>query len=372
MRQSTEPAPGAAPPAPRGRRRGPLAIPATLSVLTVLAVGGAVAVARLAHTDVDQAAATEATPSAPVASGSLPPPGSASPSAATPGASQGLGARPTTSGSASPSAAKPSAATALTGFPGAGNTGVPNGVRLSTHSGSCTITKANTVIDKRHVRCSLLIKAKNVVIRSSRVDGTIRLEGAGHSLRIEDSEIDGGRAYEHTVGFENLTVLRSEIRGGQTSVNCYRNCLIQDSWLHGQYVPDGEDWHLNAFLSNGGSDIRLVHNTLACTPPTNAAGGGCTANASIFGDFGPNSNYTIRDNLFVASSQMSYCFYGGYDEKKQYGTQISGIVVTGNVFQRGGNGKCGFHGPATSWARSAPGNVWQDNVWSDGKALPPD
>ncbi|PZG07549.1 hypothetical protein C1I95_30900 [Micromonospora craterilacus] len=367
LRQSTEPAPDRAPAAPRGRRRS-VAIPAALTVLAVLAVGGAVAVARLAHSDGEQAAAADVTPSAPVASGSLPESGAAP----SPGASQGLGARPTTSGSATPSATKPSAATALTGFPAAGNTGVPDGVRLSAYSGPCTITRANTVIDKRQVRCSLLIKAKNVVIKSSQVDGTIRLEGASHSVRIEDSVIDGGQAYAPTVGFENVTVLRSEIRGGQHNVNCYRNCLVQDSWLHGQYLPDGGDWHLNAFLSNGGSDIQLVHNTLACDRPTNAAGGGCTANASIFGDFGPNTNYTIRNNLFVASEEMSYCFYGGYEEHKKYGTQVSGIVVTGNVFQRGRNGKCGAYGPATSWARSAPGNVWQDNVWSDGKTLPPD
>ncbi|MBX7267811.1 hypothetical protein KIF24_18405 [Micromonospora sp. Llam7] len=245
-------------------------------------------------------------------------------------------------------------------------------MQLGRYSGSCTITKAGTVIDKRHVRCSLLIKAKNVVIRSSRVDGSVQLEGGGYSVRIEDAEIDGGQAQAPAVGYENVTVLRSEIRGGQASVNCYRNCHVQDSWLHSQHLPDGGDWHLNAFLSNGGSDIRLVHNTLSCDRPNNAAGGGCTANASIFGDFGPNRNYTIQDNFFVASAEMSYCFYGGFDEHKEYGTQVSGIVVTGNVFQRGRNGKCGGHGPATSWARSAPGNVWRDNVWSDGKALPPD
>ncbi|MFI7491037.1 hypothetical protein ACIBXA_21895 [Micromonospora echinaurantiaca] len=359
MRQSTQPAPARGATAPSGRRRRRVALGAALALLAAVAAAGTVA--AVADRDTDRVATTGGDPGAPAANGS-----GAATSSAAPRASERLGARPT-----EPSTATPSAAGRATGFPGAGNTGVPDGVRLGGYSGPCTITRANTVIDRRHVRCSLVVKAANVVIRSSRVDGTIRLEGGSHSLRVEDSEVDGGRAYEHTIGFENLTVLRSEIRGGQTSVNCYRNCLVQDSWLHGQYLPDGEDWHLNAFLSNGGSDIRLVHNTLACDRRGNASGGGCTADVSIFGDFGPNANYTIRDNLFVASDQMSYCLYGGFDEKKQYGTQVSGIVVTGNVFERGGNGRCGSYGPVTSYARSAPGNEWRDNVWSDGKPLAP-
>ncbi|GIJ79389.1 hypothetical protein SAMN05443287_101955 [Micromonospora phaseoli] len=348
-----------------------MALGAALTALVAIAVGGAVAASRMADRDADPAAATGGTPDPAVPSASLP-----EPSSPAPGASAGLGTRPNPSASvtasAKASAAASSASAALTGFPGAGNTGVPAGVQLARYSGPCTITKAGTVIDKRHVSCSLLIKAKDVVIRSSRVDGAIRLEGGSYSVRIEDAEIDGGQDQVPAVGFENVTVLRSELRGGQASVNCYRNCHVQDSWLHSQHLPDGGDWHLNAFLSNGGSDIRLVHNTLSCDQPNNAAGGGCTANASIFGDFGPNTNYTIQDNLFVASAQMSYCFYGGFDEHKDYGTQVSGIVVTGNVFQRGKNGKCGGYGPATSWARSAPGNVWRGNVWSDGKPLPPD
>jgi len=245
-------------------------------------------------------------------------------------------------------------------------------VKLSPYKGSCTITKSGTVIDSKDVGCSIIVKTSNVVIRKSKVTGTVKVEGDANSLRIEDSDIDGGQAYEHTVGFENLTVLRSDIVGGQTSVNCYHDCLIQDSFLHGQYVPEGDDWHLNAFLSNGGNNIKLIGNTLQCDHVTNAAGGGCTANASIFGDFGPNANYTITGNLFVASPQMSYCLYGGYDAKKEFGTQVSNIVVTGNVFQRGSNGKCASYGAVTSFDAGASGNVWRDNVWDDGKAVPAD
>jgi hypothetical protein len=254
-------------------------------------------------------------------------------------------------------------------FPDAASTGVRDGVELRAYDGPCTIVDAGFVIDSRDVRCPLVITAADVVIRNSKVTGTVKVEGRQNSLLIEDSDIDGGEAYLHTVGFENVTVLRSDIKGGQSGVNCYFNCLIQDSYLHDPFVPEGEDWHLNAFLSNGGTGIRLIGNTLACNRPTNAAGGGCSSNASIFGDLGPNSDYTIQGNLFVASDEMSYCFYGGHDPKKKFGTQVERIVLKDNVFQRGTTGKCAVYGAVTSYDVAGNGNQWQNNKWDDGKAF---
>jgi len=346
---------------PRDRR-----IPYVLAALAVvLAVGGGVLFFQQRTPDrmavaADGGASSPAAPALPTAR-----PGTPAPS---PSVSGKPSARPPTS--AITSAGRTPVAAAK--FPTAGSTGVPANVSLRGYDGPCTITKAGTVIEARDVRCSIVVKAARVVIRKSRITGTVKTEGDANSLRIEDSDINGGQAFEHTVGFENVTVLRSDISGGQSSVNCYRNCLIQDSYLHGQYVPEGEDWHLNAFLSNGGSDIRLIGNTLACDRPTNSAGGGCTGNASIFGDFAPNTNYTIERNLFVASQEFSYCLYGGFDAKKEFGTAVRQIVVVDNVFERGANGKCGSFGAVTSYDASASGSRWQNNTWDDGKPVPPD
>ena len=49
----------------------------------------------------------------------------------------------------------------------------------------------------------------------------------------------------------------------------------------------------------------------------------------------------------------------------------SGVVVTGNVFERGSNGTCGVYGPVTSFDAGAAGNEWRDNTWDDGTALLP-
>jgi hypothetical protein len=222
------------------------------------------------------------------------------------------------------------------------------------------------VIDGKILNCDVIVSAPGVVIRKSKVIGTVDSDVDNASVTIEDSEIDGGESYRAVVGFRNVTIRRSDIHGGEHSVQCDDNCVVEDSWLHGQYVPPNGDWHLNAFISNGGTNMRLTHNTLSCDAKNTSNGGGCTADASIFGDFSPNSNFTFDRNLFVASTSLSYCAYGGYDPKKPYGTQVTNIVFTNNVFQRGSNGKCGYWGPVTSFNSSLPGNVWRNNVWDDG------
>jgi pectate lyase len=205
-----------------------------------------------------------------------------------------------------------------------------------------------------------------VVIKRSKVRGRVDSGSAG-SVTIQDSEVDRGQVQEAAVGNSNITVVRSNIHGGQTSVNCTSNCTIRDSWLHGQYMPPGGDWHLDAFLTNGGTNITLIHNTLACD--LQASPGGCSGDAAIFGDFGPNSHITFDNNLFVASMHLSYCLYGGSQDNKPYGDQADHIVVINNVFQRGSNGKCGQHGPEAHFDKSRPGNRWENNTWDDGRPL---
>jgi hypothetical protein len=277
-------------------------------------------------------------------------------------------------GTAGPSAAagkpgagpskQPGGPPGTSGFPGSGSTG-PRGAQLVAYSGPCKITKAGTVIDGKSVTCGLDIRAKNVVIKHSKVSGHVNSDDGG-GVTIQDSEVDVGTGYEASVSGTNLTVQRSNIHGGEASVNCWGSCTITDSWLHGQYMPNGEDWHLDAFLSNGASNVVLRHNTLACDH-AGSNNGGCSANVGIFGDFAKNSHYTVDHNLFVASEGMSYCTYGGSTESKPYLADT--MVFTNNVFQRGSNGKCGQYGPVAAFDPGRPGNRWENNIWENGQPV---
>ncbi|WP_170111000.1 DUF4082 domain-containing protein [Antricoccus suffuscus] len=258
---------------------------------------------------------------------------------------------------------------ATTSFPGPSNTGVPAGVALTPYSGPCTITTPNTVIDAKAISCDLVIAAPNVQISRSTTKH-IDSDSDSASVSITDSEVDGGTSETPAVGYSNITMKRVNVHGARVSVLCGSNCSISDSWLHSQYMAPGSDWHVNGYVSNGGSNVLVQHNTIACDVQDNSNGGGCTGPAASFGDFAPLSNITYDNNLFVASPG-GYCLAAGLNPSKPYGSNPTGIVVTNNVFQRGNNGKCGAFGAATSFPAGGSGNVWSNNSWDDGKILNP-
>jgi hypothetical protein len=226
------------------------------------------------------------------------------------------------------------------------------------------------VIENQIITCDrVVILAKDVTIRTSRIKGWIDLSVDSASLTIEDSEVDAGEVRAPAIGFYNVTVRRTEISGGQTSIQCATSCLIEDSLLHNQRKPTGDE-HLGGYLSNGGSQVVLRHNTIGCTPEDNGSGGGCTGSMQIFGDFQPLKDFRFEDNL-VLSTPGGYCASFGYNPGAKHGDNPTNIVVIGNVFQRGTTGKCGVWGAATSFLEAGAGNVWQDNTWEDGAPLQP-
>lgn len=259
----------------------------------------------------------------------------------------------------------------LSTFPGPSTTGVPKGTKLSVYKGPCTIS-ANTAINDKRVECdALVITSGKVVIKRSELN-RIDLDTDGASLVIEDSSVDAGKAYAPALGYQNVTARRIEAKGGQHSVLCSVSCTIEDSWLHGQYLPPDQPWHLNGYLSNGGHDVTLRRNTISCDVASNDVGGSCSSDAALFGDFAPISDYLIEGNLFVANPKsVSYCLYAGSDEDKKFGSDAQGVVVKDNVFERGPGGKCGSYGAVTSFGSEASGTEWSGNRWDDGESLTP-
>lgn len=255
-----------------------------------------------------------------------------------------------------------------TGFPSESNTGVPSGVALSAYTGPMKITASGTVIDAKRITGTLVIAAANVKISRSQVSGNIDSDSGGASVIIEDSEVIGGTSKTPAIGYNNITMRRVEVTGSRVSVLCGSSCDMQDSLLHKQYMATGSDWHVNGYVSNGGSNVLVKHNTIACDVRDNSNGGGCTGPAASFGDFAPLSNIKYDNNLLVASPG-GYCLAAGYNPTKPYGSNPTGIVVINNVFQRGSNGKCGAFGPVTSFRSSGVGNVWSNNVWDNGGSV---
>lgn len=259
-----------------------------------------------------------------------------------------------------------------TGWPGPTTTGVPPGTTLTPYAGACLITTAGTVIDGKTVDCDLEIHAANVVIENSKVNGLVFLDadlpGADQwSFTLQDSEVNGGPVQRAVVSDGNMTVLRSNIYGGETAVHCSENavsCVVRDSWLHGQYLPDDQPWHLGGFQSNGGTGIEIRHNSIVCDHAANSIGEGCTGDLNLIPDFAVVSNATIDDNRFGANLDASFCTYGGDKSTSPY-PKADHVAYTNNVFARGTNQLCGTYGPVAGFDVNGTGNQWVNNTWED-------
>jgi hypothetical protein len=277
-----------------------------------------------------------------------------------------------------------------TSWPDASTTGVPEGTDLTPYTGSCLITANNTVIDSQEVTCApdgMTVRAAGLVIRNSKINGLIRLDtdragAAGWSVTITDSEVDAGLVQLAAICCGNIDLTRVNVHGGVTAAQCEASgpnsggdlapdCFIRDSYLHGQGIPFGEQWHLGGFLSEGGDNtIVLDHNYVICNAPVYPPDGGCTGDINFLGHFGVIHGVTVNNNKLGATPNLSYCTFGG-SGLAGFGPDNHDIVYTNNVFERGTTGICGQYGPVTDFDQYRPGNIWTNNRYDDGTVIPP-
>jgi hypothetical protein len=274
------------------------------------------------------------------------------------------------------------------GWPNASNTGVPAGVSLKPYTGSCTIGSSVT-IDSKTINCpgGVAVKAANVVIRNSKVNGPIAVDtdvNRSWSLTLSDSEVDAGNVTATAaIGNGNVNITRANIHGGHNALQCEEHssqCTITDSWIHGQYLGANSADHLAGIGVFGAltpckgpnangvpACFAAVHNSILCEPLPNSADGGCTADLAILTQFGPLHGALVQNNLFQANPGAAYCTYGGYNPSNV----ADHVVYTGNVFERGKNNKCAAYGAVTAFDSGGAGNVWSNNTWNDGTAVKP-
>lgn len=263
-----------------------------------------------------------------------------------------------------------------TGWPGPSNTGVPPGTALTAYTGPCTITAAGTVIDAKTIDCDLIIQAANVTITRSRITGSVSTdeESTGYSFTISDSQVDIGDRAGTGIGAVSFTAIRVHVTGGNRSINCWRDCTIRDSYVHGQFKDTTGTFHESGIRM--GQSARIQHNTILCDAPDVPPDGGCSADLTGYGDFGPVQNNLIERNLFKATTGGA-CAYGGSSRGKPFSSATNNIIFKDNVFERGTNKSdkgtyiCGYYYPITDFDTAAPGNQWSGNAFDDGAAITP-
>jgi len=255
-------------------------------------------------------------------------------------------------------------------WPGTNNTGIPAGTVLTSTS-SCTITTANVVLDSKNFTCDLVVRAANVTVKNSKVNGQVVVDTDANntwSLTIQDSEIDGGPYDLSSMSNGNITAIRMNIHGGHNGLECQEHsshCTLQDSFIHNQYDPHDNNAHIGGALIMAGNNITFQHNTVWCESTT-----GCTGDINLIPYYDPPTVFyitgaLIKHNLFVANANASYCTYGG-TKIASHGTNI---VYQDNIFQRGSNNLCGTYGPVTDFEFGNAGNVWTNNKWDNGQTV---
>ena len=243
------------------------------------------------------------------------------------------------------------------------------------------------MINAKIVNCDLSIKASNVMITRSLVHGMIDGgEGTGSSFLLQDSLVDNPADDNCLcVGSDNFVVARSEIRGAYREIYCRRNCMVTDTWVHGQQLIQPQ--HASGIRQEQGSTV--THSTLSCDwpHPDDNTSMGCSADLGGYPDFAPVNHNTYRRNLFIGASRdpnnanpagpgatTGYCAFGGATTGKPFSndpTNGTFQVFIENVWQRGITRKCGDFGPITDFAVGRTGNQFTGNLWDDGTAVSP-
>jgi hypothetical protein len=270
-------------------------------------------------------------------------------------------------------------------FPGPSNTGVPDGTALTTYSGPCTITAANTVIDSKTVNCYLEIKAPGVVIRNSLINGHVWIDdpNQGGSFTITDSTVDAGPVDatsndgNKAIGKSHFTAIRVETVRGVSGIFCEYDCHIVDSWIHGQDKDEGGAAHESGVRMGSGSATAgqsLTHSTVVCDAPNVPPDAGCSADVTGYGDFATIQNNLVERNLLEATTGGA-CAYGGSTTGKPFPNGTNN-VWRDNIFQHRNafqdSGHCGYWFAIIDLAAGQRGNTWTNNRWDTGELMPSD
>jgi hypothetical protein len=266
-------------------------------------------------------------------------------------------------------------------WPGPTTTGIPSGTNLTSYTGSCTITAANTVIDSRTVNCSpLTIRAANVAISKSQLNGGVNIESSycgTASFTITDSNVDipdevAGNSGSTGILRCNFQANRVDVTGGRRSMYCTTNCVIENSWVHEHGVDPQAEAHFSGIRMEQNTTIR--HSSITCEATRSGPGSGCSAGLTGYPDFAPVRDNLIERNLFYrgAAGGSTMCAYGGATSGKPYSTDATNatnIRFIGNRFVRSPTGYCGNLGTILHFNPARPGNVWTDNLYTDGATV---
>ncbi|WP_327049306.1 DUF4082 domain-containing protein [Microbispora sp. NBC_01189] len=278
---------------------------------------------------------------------------------ATPAATPGRPDPTATSEPSKPTQAPPP----VTGFPDASTTGPAKGTVFTRMKGG-ELRQNGAVYDGVEITDSIDVYADNVTLRNCRIITTgewgVQLRNGHTNLVVDHCEIAGDGRRQLAVAVKNIgdgdiTIRGNDIHDATDAINTGRG-TIEGNYIHDLRAFTGD--HVDGIQTEGssGSAPLVIKNNTILNPV------GQTSAIMLATSLGPVTNVLIQGNLIGGGG---YCFYGGGDKAGS----SRNVVVRDNVFSRSLFSNCGAYGPVAHFDRSAPGNVWQNNVWQGTRNL---
>ncbi|NVP56830.1 right-handed parallel beta-helix repeat-containing protein [Mycoplana rhizolycopersici] len=211
-------------------------------------------------------------------------------------------------------------------FPDARNTGVKTDTSLKPYAGTLYISDDGTVVEGLEITGSVVVDAKNVTIRNSRIIADtpwhiVYIKEGVEGFTLEDSEIDGrGKAANGALG--RGTFLRNNIHGVENGLNIDGPSLIQGNFIHD--MRGGPEAHFDGIEINGGKSIQILENTVLNE-------NGQTAAIMLNNYFRGLADITVDGNRLAGGGYTIYLdgrFKGGP-------VDAASIRITRNVMSRG-------------------------------------
>ncbi|MFE9438985.1 hypothetical protein ACFYO2_08255 [Streptomyces sp. NPDC006602] len=285
-----------------------------------------------------------------------------------------------TAGAGSASAAPPAKAACASpgacGFPDATTTG-PR-IPLKPHkTGYMAVRTNGLVIRGWDITGSLDIYANDVTVIDTKITSDswwgVNLRPGYSGLRVLHSTITAvpGKGPDNGgVDYAVSNMGGSSVEVGWCDVSVFGDALsmgqgnIHDNYVHDivPFVNLGGEWqHTNAVISGGGNTGHLIirHNTLLNATSLKQ---GASGSIGLFADTGVVRNVTVDHNWIAGGA---YALYGG-------DTGATGIKVTDNIFSTQYHPSSGGYGVVAHWNASGAGNVWRNNLMSDGRPIHPE
>ena len=262
------------------------------------------------------------------------------------------------SGPPSESAAASTAASPASGqqgWPDATNTGVPPSVEGELRRvDDLVVTDDNAHYTRLDIEGCVDVKADNVeitesVIRCSRNGPAVRTFDGVKNLVLDQVEIDGLGKASTCVGFDNVTISRSNLHDCNDGVDFGSNVVIERSYIHD--LARGDDTHNDAVQTLGGSNDVIKDSTLeAYRASTDDLMNSAIQTGHLSS---PLTNVLIQHNYLD----------GGNYTVNAGATSTNGLPIQGYVFKDNVFGRHFRYGPVQA---VGPGTTFDSsNVWAD-------